>query len=423
MKISKLRKAGQHLLLFAVLLTSFTILLYCDSNSQQTGNGSDFQIENRYRDLERVFLKAERGEPIVIAAIGGSITQGALASSREKTWFYLIGLWWEKKFPNCKITLTNAGIGATGSAQGAIRVRQYLEFHKPDLVFIEFAVNDYSITEYNPAEAMEGLIRQIQSFKGKPAVILLCNARGDLKSEEASYLKVAEYYNVPVVSMLPILTELKQSDQLNLFFAKSGDIFHPSDKGHNIIAQTIIQYLDATYSAIKTPIKPLISDKYENSVLLNAENLMPTKNSGWFRTGTTGLWWGDWWQSNTPGSTIMFEIEGTEIGLMFHQEKTDLGTVKVTVDDLKPTYWNAYWQDDWGGGMEAFHILASNLERKKHVITVELLREKDPKSNGYTFMLKGFSAAGASDSFCRDANKNRTLGVFPDSTVTLDAGL
>ena len=36
--------------------------------------------------LERVFAKGLRGEPIVVAVIGGSITSGARAASRDLLW-------------------------------------------------------------------------------------------------------------------------------------------------------------------------------------------------------------------------------------------------------------------------------------------------------------------------------------------------
>src|SRR5262245_54011160 len=69
--------------------------------------------------LRDVMNKASRGESIVIGTIGGSITEGAVASSSDKRWANLVAEWWRKTFPKAKIAFVNAGIGATGSDIGS----------------------------------------------------------------------------------------------------------------------------------------------------------------------------------------------------------------------------------------------------------------------------------------------------------------
>src|ERR1700710_2960325 len=107
--------------------------------------------------LINVVAKARRGEPVTIGVIGGSITVGAFASNPQNSYAGHLLAWWQEKFPQCELRLVNAGAGGTGSMYGALRADKDLLFAKPDLVVIEFAVNDY----YTDGEAYEGLVRQI----------------------------------------------------------------------------------------------------------------------------------------------------------------------------------------------------------------------------------------------------------------------
>ena len=72
---------------------------------------------------------------MTVAVIGGSITQGAKASSAEHRYGELVAQSWREKFPAALIKFVNAGIGATGSDYGAMRFARHetrLE-HRMDL--------------------------------------------------------------------------------------------------------------------------------------------------------------------------------------------------------------------------------------------------------------------------------------------------
>ena len=90
----------------------------------------------RPRDgLGNVLAKLEAGKEVRIAYFGGSIT--AADGWRPKTL-----AWFRRQFPKAKIQEINATIGGTGSDLGVFRYRQDVLQHKPDLVFVEFSVND-----------------------------------------------------------------------------------------------------------------------------------------------------------------------------------------------------------------------------------------------------------------------------------------
>ena len=89
--------------------------------------------ENPGTDIGDIFAAARSGQPLRYVAIGGSITQAG------KGW---IGDWLRGRFPRSSVTAVNSGMSATGSGLGVFRIDQDVIAYQPDLVAIEFCVND-----------------------------------------------------------------------------------------------------------------------------------------------------------------------------------------------------------------------------------------------------------------------------------------
>lgn len=92
---------------------------------------------NLYR-MKKLMARAEAGETLNIGFLGGSITQGCLASAPELCYAYRVFQWWEKTFPQDKFHYINAGIGGTTSHFGTARAESDLLSHKPDLLSLNF---------------------------------------------------------------------------------------------------------------------------------------------------------------------------------------------------------------------------------------------------------------------------------------------
>ena len=110
--------------------------------------------------LGNVLAKLDAGQNVTIAYFGGSIT--AAGGWRPKTL-----QWFKQTWPNAKITEINAAIGGTGSDLGVYRYQHDVLQYKPDLVFVEFAVNDGGAAPEQIWRAMEGIVRQ--TWKQDPA--------------------------------------------------------------------------------------------------------------------------------------------------------------------------------------------------------------------------------------------------------------
>lgn len=342
--------------------------------------------------LQRVLAKAREGKPITVGVIGGSITQGAKATKAELRYGNQIAQWWRTTFPQAKVEFVNAGIGATGSNYGALRAARDLLAKNPDFIVVEYAVNDGNTKD--AAETLEGLIRQILKAPNQPAVVLLFTMNKAGNNAQEWHSKVGAHYNLPMVSFRDALWPEIQAGKLKWEDVEADEV-HPNDRGHTYAAEFVTRFVDsvakksADAKAVSPALpKPLFSDMFEFTKLLEANDLKPVTNKGWTYDEKNKAW-----QSETAGSVIEFEIEGTVIYDMFWRIKGPMGHAKISVDDKAPEVREAWFNQTWGG-YRVTSELAKDLAPGKHRVKVELLAEKNAESTGTQFRILGLGAAG-----------------------------
>jgi lysophospholipase L1-like esterase len=340
--------------------------------------------------LWRVMEKAKRGQPVTVAVIGGSITEGARASSADKTYGRLVYRWWQEAFPNSTVTFFNAGVGATGSMYGSLRAPHDLLSHQPDFVIEEWAVNDGD--SERSAETVEGLTRQILSQANRPAIMLLFMMHQDGRNAQQWQSKVGRHYALPMVSYRDVFWPEMQSGRLT-WQDISPDSIHPNDRGHAAAAQFVIQMLETAKASIPTsavpdiqPLPaPMISDRYARTSLQAGADLKPLTNSGWTPVKNG-------WQTQTPGSTIEFEITGRRIYISWYRFRGAMGKAKVQLDGGKPLVLDGWFPGTWGGYRD-IRPIGIDLPAGAHRVRVELLPEKNPESTGHEFRVVAIGAA------------------------------
>ncbi len=342
--------------------------------------------------LWRVFARARRGETVVVAVIGGSITAGASASKPEFRYGNRVAAWWREQFPKATIKFINAGIGATGSDYGALRVQRDLLKEHPDFVIVEYAVNDPQ--EPRCAETLEGVVRQILNSPRQPAVMLLFTMHQNGSNAQEWHGKVGRYYGLSMVSFRDALWPEIQAGRLNWSDVEA-DIVHPNDRGHGYAAQFITHLLETTLASFPEnvalpPTKPLplprFTDLFENTTLVEADALRPLTNNGWMFDARNRCW-----KSDLPGSAIEFEIEGRAVLTMHRVIRGPMGRARVTVDGGAPKELEGWFNQTWGGYRKTQEI-ARDLAAAKHRVRFELLADKSVESTGHEFWIYGLGA-------------------------------
>lgn len=287
-------------------------------------------LGNTHR-LKNVIQRAKAGEELTFAYIGGSITHGEGASDWNgvespelsylpRTYKYFCETF--AKNGTEQITKINAGIGATPSTVGALRFSYDVARHDPNVVFIEFAVNDYETDEHK--SAFEGLVRQALSLESKPAVILVFARTDNNRSEQTWMKEIGYHYDVSMVSYADGVSYLIDNGIIT-WTDFSLDFAHPNDNGAEMIASFInhlfdeVNRLDAQGDADETYDREKLHDHwYENVTLLTEDTYEPISTGSWEKGSSSNKMTHGW--NRSPGrenEPIIFEFAGKDAYLIW----------------------------------------------------------------------------------------------------------
>ena len=376
------------------------------------------------RTLGRVFQKLKAGEDVGIAYFGGSIT--AAPGWRVKTF-----KWFKDTFPKATVREINAAIGGTGSDLGVFRCGAEVIAQRPDLVFVEFNINDGSPTNDFRKATMEGIVRQLWASPTKPEIVFVYTTSRDLNCKRVSHPAVAKYYNIPDIDLQPpLVAALNRSDlpkpteaQLKnpkLNWKAPGQVFisdsvHPNEMGHTIYTDTIVAYLKTQVNVKPSPSPtlppPLVTDEFATGRLVppgkaklagDWEVLPRDEKNALLKRYADGTI-----NARKAGDSLEFEFEGTAIGL-FENVQKDGGKFDWTIDDGKDQPAN----NNYGGPKGSKHgkadtalgpyfarnhytLLACGLAPGKHTLKIKVLEEHDKTSTGNRLLIGYFMVAGA----------------------------
>ena len=220
--------------------------------------------------IKKAIKKAQNGEDVTIAYIGGSITQGAGAVPIHRmSYAYRSYQDFCRNYASGEnIHFIKAGVGGTPSELGMIRFeRDVLRDGSaaPDIIVIEFAVNDEG--DETKGRCYDSLVRKALSQPNAPAVVLLFAVFADDFNLQDRLGVVGKTYDLPMVSIKNAVTEqfnfTKETGRVvskNAFFY---DRYHPSNTGH-MIMKDCLDYLFA--QALQTP------EEEDNTTKLLQEN-------------------------------------------------------------------------------------------------------------------------------------------------------
>ena len=131
--------------------------------------------------------------------------------------------WFKKRYPGAAFSEINAAIGGTGSDFGVFRLKDHVLKFKPDLVFIEFAVNDESTPAKKIIRSMEGIVRQIWKQNPHTDICFVytlteqdvtAELNGHLPSSVLTMEKVADKYQIPSINFGSEVTKMVKNKNL-----------------------------------------------------------------------------------------------------------------------------------------------------------------------------------------------------------------
>lgn len=341
--------------------------------------------------LKGFMNRAAKGERLTVGFIGGSITQGFSATDPEKCYAARTFGWMKKVFPNTEFDYVNAGIGATDSQFGAARVQEDLLRRLPDLVFVEFSVNDHSTPHF--CETYEGLVRQIYGSASAPAMVLIHNVYYDTGKSAAYYhAQVGRHYDLPCISIQNSIYPAVAAGRLPAEKI-TADFLHPNDLGHELVASVITNFLekvihDKTQEPQEIFPAPLTENAYEHCVRLQYFNSTPGKSvfvedmtpqrdiTDIFRNG---------WSAGEKGAYLEFTFRGTGAAVQYRRVKDGPAPIATAVVDENPEtacVLDGTFDETWGDKMELATI-AEHLSYGEHRVRIEITETHENDKAGF----------------------------------------
>jgi hypothetical protein len=322
-------------------------------------------VECRARGgLPNFLAKLNASGAVKIAYLGGSITA-------QEGWRPLTLRWFQEHFPSAKISQINAAIGGTGSDLGVFRLKYDVLDQNPDLLFVEFAVNDGGAPTQQIERCMEGIVRQTWKHDPKTDICFVYTLAGNMLQtlqeghfpHAASVMEtVAEHYRIPSIHMGLEVARLEAKGRLIFKGEKpkaeaekaaladkilfSPDAVHPyTDTGHPLYLQAVARSVPALQAAGQTGphplISPLVADNWEAAQMipLNRAKL----SSGWRRLEPAtnalarnfGGFLPELWAATQPGESISFRFKGTG-ARVYDLLGPDCGQLRIELDGRPP---------------------------------------------------------------------------------------
>lgn len=237
--------------------------------------GNNARIKNFLRRLRA-------GEEVTVAFLGGSITQGAGAVPLQENCYARLAWQGLTERYGDSIRYIKAGLGGTPSETGLVRYDRDITRDgqvTPDLVVVEFAVNDSG--DETEGVFYESLVRKILNAPNHPAVILLFAVFANDWNLKRRLAPIGYRYQLPMVDVLEAVSpQFESKDRVITKRQYFYDVYHPSNLGHRIMADCLLYLVDRLdrqqpEAEQEDFVPPYYGRDYENLQLADRKDSLP----------------------------------------------------------------------------------------------------------------------------------------------------
>ncbi|MBN9383870.1 MAG: SGNH/GDSL hydrolase family protein [Chitinophagaceae bacterium] len=151
-------------------------------------------------------------------------------------------------YPYAVINVIVTAIGGENSTQGAQRFEKEVLIHRPDVLFIDYALNDRKIGLQKAKENMEDMIHKALQ-QNIPVILLtpsadvnvpLLQAHNELEQFADQIRQLAAKYGVGLADSYSMFRQVEEKgEDIHVYMAQSN---HPNAMGHALIAAEIMRY-------------------------------------------------------------------------------------------------------------------------------------------------------------------------------------
>lgn len=327
-----------------------------------------------------------------IAFLGGSVTAGMGDSPagtggwRGRTMMQL------KLTYNCIFKQINAVEGGNGSQFGTYFTQPFVASKNPDLVFIEYAVNN-AYDGNTDAQVLwthyESMIHTIRTANPYADIVLVyvSDQNNSARTIIPELEKIADKYQLPSVNLYEAVQY--KIDRNEYPWSKYySDAVHPGPEGYKVMTEAILGLIEnamqtpsATYEMMKTAEPKVAIKKQANAILTSQLDTVP---QGWEKLTSSSSKYGGSIETTEAGKAITVTFTGTDFGVLVTFAE-DAGVLEYSVDggiyeelDCYLNYSNP-----------KARMLLENGQNSKHTIILRL------RDNGKRMAIQGFMFNGA----------------------------
>ncbi len=377
---------------------------------QMVGQGV-FSTGNNAR-IKTALQKAREGKDVSLAYIGGSITEGGGYNPNSACYAEVSATAFAKKYgvnEGQNVHFINAGMSGTPSDIGIIRYgRDVVDrlpkgSNHPDILFIEFAVNDAGCE--TKGGAYESLIRQ--ALKSGSAVVLVFSVFNNLnRVEEMNYRKYGVKYDLPMISTADAIKDVYQSDGFYDWFYN--DTLHPNANGYKLMADCILELMDrvdkeeteADNITNVDSIEAVTSSSFEGIKMIDStttagsDSAISAIDAGGFNSNDSNVptyqykyngkdgekWFPNNWMHDEGGAAAPLTIEvNCQTFMLVYKETSEsaYGAADLYVDGVKKSTLSCFNQSGWNNGKVC--IALQEEESAKHKIELKMAAGDEAK--------------------------------------------
>ena len=384
---------------FKYFLFNLMMLAGVTTAMAQTPAPGKLEAFHQRGGLPHFFEKIKNGKEIRVAYIGGSITEA------QDGWRDLTFSWLRSNYPLATFKQINATIGGTGSDLGVFRMEKDVLSHKPDLVFVEFAVNDFGLPVETIYKTMEGIVRK--TWKDNPATdicfvytlaenVVETMRKGSYQHTALAMEKIAGHYQIPSLHMGVEVIRLLEAGKLvftgnadehpgKIVFTK--DKTHPlSLSGHPVYAHSVIDFLkvmeksDSPKSHVLS--EPFVKDNWENAKMISLSELK--MKSGWELLSPDdelnkkfSKFMPTLSKANPPDAFFTIRFKGSVLGI-YDIIGPKTGIVEISTDGQTPQ--EVYRFDAWCNYYRKHSFFVKDLTPGQHEVTFRVPGKKFDKA-------------------------------------------
>ncbi len=372
------------------------------------------QLMNTYTGFDQ---RAKKDDHLCVAFFGGSLTWGAQATDPLRTSYRAVLSQRLKQFYlNAHFEFVDAAIGGTGSQLATFRLERDVLAHKPDLVFLDFSINDdpYSNPDTDRLAAYESLVRRMVQA-GVPVVEVILPAKKDVLPNpperllDAKHKEIGQAYGLTIADAVALVKSRVARSEFtpDQLWDAAPDETHPGDAGYALYAEAAwiaLQQGITQKQHCHVPKTMLHADTYMN---INRFQLaaLPQLPSGWgvgkpLRSAIAFDFTPSRWMDSviiasrtkdkdqSPASLIL-KVQGKNI-LLFGEATMQSGKYRLLIDGMEVK------AQDLGkmsphGTWRYVEVIALNLDEKQPH-QVEIIPELD---SGQELRLDSLCIAGA----------------------------